>query len=102
MAGFDLKGAMAAAMGGGAGKPMAGPPMGGSEVEPRTPVDKDPTTQAGDKFFLDPSMLPDGKKCKKGEELTLRVRVDSIGSKIALTPLEVLGENNGEEMGEVE
>lgn len=49
--------------------------------------DMDPTTQEGDTIFLDPEMF--AKKPKKGQEFDLRVRVEGIGSKISLTPLEV-------------
>lgn len=50
--------------------------------------DIDPTTQDGDVFFLDPDMWPEGK-WKKGQTITVKARVESIGSKIGLTPVEV-------------
>lgn len=51
-------------------------------------TDEDPTTQEGDTFFLDPEMWPMGK-WKKGQTVTVRAKVNSLGSKIGLTPLEV-------------
>lgn len=50
--------------------------------------DEDPTTQDGNNFFLDPEMWPMGK-WKKGQVVTVKARVESLGSKIGLTPLEV-------------
>ncbi len=85
---------------GGAGMPAApGGPEGevDSGVKPRIPEDKDPRTQQGETFFVDPGLLHEGYKCKKGEELMVRAKVVSIGSKIALTPLEVVPDNGGDE-----
>jgi hypothetical protein len=104
--------AYAAALGGPQGMPEMG--MGeemampeGAAVMPRTPKDVNPMTQQGDVFFLDPAMLPEGKKVKVGDKIMLQASVQSIGSKIGLIPEEAScemeePEENGEEMGEEE
>ena len=69
------------------GAPSVEPP-----AMPREAKNVNPMTQEGETFFLDPSMLPQGKKCKEGDELLLKVRVGKSGSKIAVTPLEVVDE----------
>lgn len=69
----------------------------GAVAAPRTPVDSLPMTQQADTFFLDPSMLPEGMECKEGDELLLKTKVGKPGSKIPLTPIEVVMEGEGPE-----
>lgn len=59
-------------------------------------TDEDPTTQEGDDFFLDPETWP-LDKWKKGQMVTVRARVQSIGSKIGLTPVAVEYDNSDED-----
>ncbi len=68
-------------------------------AKPKTPVDMNPTSQNGDTFFMSPDMLPEGYKCQVGDELMVRMAVKSKGSKIGLTPVEVVSEEHegGEE-----
>lgn len=100
---MDMRALYAAALSGqGGGAPEMGGPEGQMPPEPsvlpRTPEDKDPRSQQGDTFFVDPALLHEQKKCRKGDELMIRARVQSVGSKIALTPLEVMYDNaKGEE-----
>ncbi len=68
-----------------------------AQSKPKTPVDMNPTSQDGDTFFMDPALLPEGHKCKVGEELLLRVSVKSKGSKIGVTPIEVVENETPEE-----
>lgn len=53
------------------------------------PVNINPMTQQGDEFFLDPMLLGDGPKCKVGEEIMVKAKVQSVGSKIGAVPVEV-------------
>lgn len=103
---IDMRALYAAALGAGPGGPaMPGGPAGDSSrpepsVLPRTPEDKDPRSQQGDTFFVDPAMLHEDHKCRKGDELMVRARVQSVGSKIALTPLEISYDNAKEDEDE--
>lgn len=96
---MDVKSLYAAILGG--GMPQGGAPMSDTgQMEaaepapmPRMPEDTDPRTQQGDTFFVDPAMLRDEKKAKKGDSMIIRAKVKSVGSKIALTPVDISYEN---------
>lgn len=62
-------------------------------AKPKTPVDMNPTSQDHDTYFMSPDLLPEGKKCQVGDEILVRMAVKSKGSKIGLTPIEVVDEN---------
>ena len=90
-----LKEAFSRVMQGQGGAPAGGPADDGeSVVMPRTPIDKNPMTQDGETIFIDPSLGGTDKKYKKGDEIMLHARVDSVGSKIGLTPLEICDTND--------
>lgn len=91
---YDLKSKLQAM------RPQSGEPAPADAAStPKTPVDINPTTQSGDTFFLSPDLLPEGYKCKVGDELMLRVSVKSKGSKIGLTPIEVVEDNSAMDGG---
>lgn len=86
------EGALKAPQGG--QSPIPDPPL------PRQAPNVNPMTQNGDVFFVDPSLFSD-KNCKVGDEVLLKATVQSKGSKVGLTPVEIVMEGeSGEEMGD--
>lgn len=103
----DLASAYGAALSGppaGAPPPMAPPPQMPPDATPapRVPANVNPMTQQGDTFFLDPGMFENGEKCEVGDEVMLKATIQSKGSKIGLTPVEIVmeAESPEEEAGE--
>lgn len=69
----------------------APPTQGAPDVQvTKEPNNVNPMTQQADVFFLDPALFEDG--CKVGDEVMLKAKVTSKGSKVALTPLEIVAE----------
>lgn len=101
---IDIRALYAAALGSGSGADNMGGAAGNAvpspPILPRTPEDKDPRSQQGDTFFIDPALLHEEHKCRKGDEIMVKARVQSVGSKIALTPLEVSYDNMKEDEDE--
>lgn len=71
-------------------------------LKPRGPVQDNPAaaSESGDTIFVPKSMCA-GMEYKKGQEVMLKAKVASVGSKIGLTPIEIVNDNE-EEMGESE
>lgn len=59
------------------------------EIKPKMGPDENPLSQDGNTFLVSPDLFPDGHVCKAGEDVIVKAKVKSVGSKIALTPTEV-------------
>jgi len=75
------------------------------KTKPRMDEEEDPRSQQEDDIFLDPELFDEVGKPKKGEEVLVRVKIKSVGSKIAAEIIEVEPddedeEDEGEEDGE--
>ncbi len=83
---------------------QAPPPMpqasGAAPIAAKVPQNINPMTQQGDIFFLDPAMFEQG--CKVGDEVLLKAKVQSKGSKVGLSPVEIVTEAEPEGEGEPE
>ena len=87
-----------------AAAPAAPPPSMPSPqppLQPRIPQNVSPMTQQGETFFLDPAMFEDDE-CNVGDEVMLKCTIQSKGSKIGMTPVEVVMEGEGPDDNEEE
>ena len=66
--------------------PMSDPAKEQEFIEEMT-VDQDPTSQDADNYYADPELFD--KEPQKGDKVNITMKVQSLGSKIGLTPLDV-------------
>ena len=67
-------------------------------TRPREDHEMDPRSQEDDDIFLDPELFEEKGKPKKGEEILLKCKVvQPSGSKIVVTPVEVVEEEDDED-----
>jgi len=70
-------------------------------AKPRGAVQENPAVESanGETIFIPKAMC--GGEHKKGDEIMLKAKIVSMGSKIGLTPLSIVGQNE-DEMGQDE
>jgi hypothetical protein len=72
----------------------------GAEMRPKQGPDENPLSQDGNAFLVSPDLFPEGHECKVGDEVMVKAKVKSVGSKIALTPVEVSATSYGDDSEE--